>query len=263
MWERRDVDFIQTQDVPWTFVPDGEFAAGELHRVLSEDPADGARTVILRVRNRLRATLPVRTEILVLEGNGTINGQPLKPNVFITVPPHSPIDLVPGTSRTTLYVAHFGAPRLAEGDGDGDGMQYQDIETLPWAQPEWAGDVELGTGVWVKWLRKDDDGIVYFVAMAPGWRSEPEEVHEQWEESLRLYGDLLQGDRGLMSAGAYSFRSPGVWHAPLYTRGGTASIIRANGATTTEYRDPPPGRRCDDLVAEAYAGVSSPAVDGT
>jgi hypothetical protein len=70
--------------------------------------------------------------------------------------------------------------------------------------------------------------------------------------SYKIYGDVLMGARGVMREGSYFFRSPGVFHGPLYSRGGTMSFIRSDAAITTEYRDPAPGGAWDELARQAY-----------
>jgi hypothetical protein len=104
----------------------------------------------------------------------------------------------------------------------------------------------------LKTLRHDDRAYIYLAAMMPGWRSESEEAHPVYEESYKIYGDVLMGARGVMREGSYFFRSPGVFHGPLYSRGGTMSFIRSDATTTTEYRDPAPGGAWDELARQAY-----------
>jgi hypothetical protein len=88
--------------------------------------------------------------------------------------------------------------------------------------------------------------------MMPGWKSSLEESHPVYEESFKVFGDVLMGSRGVIRAGGYFFRSPDVFHGPLYSRGGTMSFIRSDAAPTTEYRQPGPGATWDELSAHAY-----------
>jgi hypothetical protein len=260
MWNRRDVDFIQSQDIPWTYTKAGEFGEGELQRLLSRDAGDGACTVISRFRNRQAGALTGGADVYILEGDGTLNGFPMEPGHYFYIPPGTIIDCIPGAGRTTLYMGFFAAPELRPDGGARRDIHHAFSEDLAWTTPTWSGDTPLAAGVSIKWLRRDERGDLMLAGFQPGWKSEPEEAHPVWEEAFRLYGDLLQGARGRMRAGAYSFRSPDVWHAPLYTRGGTLSLTRSSAPSTTVFRDPAPGRELDALVRTAYAGFESPAL---
>lgn len=52
MWNRENVEFIQSQDLAWEHVPAGEFgAAGSgVRKLLSEDKEDGAITSLVKFR---------------------------------------------------------------------------------------------------------------------------------------------------------------------------------------------------------------------
>ena len=112
--------------------------------------------------------------------------------------------------------------------------------------------MELEPGAMVKELRRSDEVYIYLAAMLPGWRSELEESHPVYEESFKIYGDVLMGSRGVMREGAYFFRAPDVFHGPLYSRTGTMSFIRSDAATTTTYREPAVGGTWAELARDAY-----------
>lgn len=262
MWDRDDVDFIQSQSVPWTVVPKGAFGQGERQRTLSEVRDGGAATVVLQVRNRHAGVLAAGADVYVLEGGGLLNGRRLAADHYVYLQPGGWVDLRPGPWRTTLYVGYLGAPALAEAVAESDGPEllHIDVRTLPWGAQEWSSGEDLQAGAAVKWLRRSEAVDVMLAGMLPGWCSDAEESHPNHEESFRLHGDLLQGARGVMRAGAYSFRSPGVWHCPMGTDGGTISLIRSHGATTTDYRPSQVGT-WSELSAAAYGGRLSPAVE--
>ena len=95
-------------------------------------------------------------------------------------------------------------------------------------------------GVAVKTLRNADGAFIYLAAMMPGWKCTSEESHPVYEESFKVYGDVLMGARGVIRQHGYFYRSPGVFHGPLYSRGGTMSFIRSDGprAPSTGSRRP-------------------------
>ena len=254
MWNRSDVDFIQSQDVPWQTVAEGEFGStgSGRKRVLSIDPTDGAETAIHRVVDRQRGTLASSVDLYVLAGGGTLDGETLAVNDYVHAPAGSAIDLVPGVRGLVVYCGFWGPATLEPYAQSGHRATLVHTEHLKWTAATWSGDVQLDPGAMLKTLRHDDETYIYLAAMMPGWRSEDEESHPVYEESFKIYGDVLMGSRGVMRDGAYFFRSPDVFHGPLYSRGGTMSFIRSDAATTTEYRDPAPGGTWDELARRAY-----------
>ncbi len=260
MWSRTDVDFIQSQDVPWEPVPEGAFGSGGARRVLSRDPEDGAMTAIMTVGHRQKGILLSAADVYVLAGTGTVNDRRVAAGQYLFLPSESFVDLRPVTDTIVLYVGTFGAPVLRPGEGQTNGrdIRHVALERISWTTPEWRADQRAEPGIMVKPIRQDALGLAFVVAMLPGWRSELEEVHPIYEESFRLLGDFMMGPRGVIRAGGYFFRSPGITHGPLYTRTGTMSLIRTSGPITTEYREPAPEHRWEELAARAYADFPFP-----
>lgn len=259
MWNRGDVDFVQTQQLAWGRVPDGLFCSGELRKTLSAEPESGACTWLVQIRNAHRGTLPAGADVYVLGGSGSLNDIPLGPDSYVFLAPGSSFTIKPDIGPLFLYVGFFGEPALSAANGT-DAARSVAVDEGEWVAPTWTEGDSLGFGAFVKVLRNDSLGEAYAVFMRPGWASPLEERHPNHEESFRIYGDLLQGARGLMGPGAYSFRGPGVWHAPLYTRTGTMAFIRTSGPTVTEFREPAPERSRVALASRAYAQFPAPSV---
>lgn len=254
MWNRSDVDFIESVDLPWERPADGQFGflGGGRKRLLSRDSGDGAETAVQRVVDPQRGVLAAEADIYVLSGGGVLNGETIEVNDYVHIAAGAEVDLVPGVRGLVLYCGFWGVPAFEPGDGDTGVVSVTHAERLQWTPATWSGEVELRPGAMLKTLRKDDQAYIYLAAMMPGWRSESEESHPVYEESYKIYGDVLMGARGVMREGSYFFRSPGVFHGPLYSRGGTMSFIRSDAPTTTEYRTPAPGGAWDELARLAY-----------
>ncbi|GAA1933628.1 DUF4437 domain-containing protein [Nocardioides hwasunensis] len=255
MWERPDVDFIDTSELPWLQPGEGEFglAGGGRKRLLSRDAADGAETAVQRIVDRQVGVLAAEADLYVIGGGGTVNGTPVDVNYYLHVDAGTRLEIQPGVRGLVLYCGFWGPPAFSEdADGDGGGLTVTRTESLKWEPATWSGEVQLDPGAMLKMLRRDDRAFIYLAAMMPGWRSEQEESHPVYEESFKIYGDVLMGSRGVMREGSYFFRSPDVFHGPLYSRGGTMSFIRSDAATTTTYRDPGPGGAWDELARHAY-----------
>lgn len=237
MWDRPNIECVQSQDLVWLPVPDGEFGAGGgLRKTLSVDARVGAASLLVRLRSPQRGSLTAGADLYVLEGEGTVNGQRYGPGHYVSVPPGAPLHLVPDGLPTTLFLGTFGPPVLADDDGGTEPVAHLDVDEIAWSAPAAPAPAVVDSAV--KWLRRDDHGIVFLSAKLPGWRSPREEAHPNAEESFRIAGDFWIGPAGVMTAGSYFFHRPGLWHGPLYTRGGTTALIRADGDIRTEYREP-------------------------
>ena len=236
MWDRTTVECVQSQDLPWQPVPAGELgASGGVRRTLSADASAGAATTLVRFRSRQRGVLVAGADLYVLAGEGLVNGEPYGPNHYLFVPPAAHLDLMPIGGPTTVLAGTFGPADLVDGAAGRSPVTHVDVEGIAWSAPDWAGP---GPGSAVKWLRRDEFGVAFLSAKLPGWRSSQEERHPQAEESFRISGDLFVGAPGVTTAGSYFFHRPGLWHGPLYTRGGTSAFVRADAEISTEYRNP-------------------------
>ncbi|MGH3274003.1 MAG: DUF4437 domain-containing protein [Streptosporangiaceae bacterium] len=264
MWNRADVDFIQSQDVPSVWAEEGAFGsgAGGSRRLLSRDPAHGAETAIYRVATRQSGVLASDLDIYVLQGEAVLNGEILRAGGYAYVPAGARLDLSPSVVGLSLYCGFWGPPtwQAVPGTGTGAGLQLTTVqpETLSWTPAAWGGGTKLEPGAMTKLLRDDDRAFIYLAAMLPGWHCDMAEAHPVYEESFKVYGDTLMGSRGVMRPGAYFFRSPDVFHGPLYSRAGTMSFIRSDGRTSTQYREPEPGCTWQELSHRAYGGGGDP-----
>lgn len=254
MWNRPNVDFVQSEDVPSAWAEPGTFggAGGGLKKTLSRDPDSLAETCLLRVADVQQGALASAVDIYVVGGEGLLNGEPLLTGDYVYAPAGSSVDLRPSVAGLKLYCGFWGPSTWADAAGAGPEITRLRPETMRWQPAGWSGDVELEPGVAVKTLRQDDGAFVYLAAMMPGWKCELEESHPVYEESFKIYGDVLMGARGVIRAGGYFFRSPHIFHGPLYSRGGTMSFIRSDGPTSTEYREPPAGGTWDTLSVRAH-----------
>lgn len=259
MWDRGEVDFFQTQQLAWERVPDGVFCAGELRKVLSTDRVTGACTWLVQIRNLQEGTTPAGADVFVLDGSGVLNDIALAPDGYVFLGPGSRYTIQPDIGPLHIFIGFFGAPILSDGYG-ADLARGIAVDDGEWVAPTWSEGSSKRYGQFAKLLRNDTLGEAFVVFMQPGWSSQMEERHPNHEESFRIYGDLLQGARGLTMPGAYSFRGPGVWHAPLYTRTGTMAFIRTSGPTVTEYRQPTAERTCAALASRAYARFPAPSL---
>lgn len=262
MWNRADVDFIQSQDVPRQWAGEGTFGsgAGGTRQLLSRDPADGAETAICQVTVRQSGSLASDLDLYVLHGEATLNGKVFRAGDYAYVPAGAQLDLVPSVLGLTLYCGFWGPPSFQTRTGTSPRAQLTIVqpEILSWTPAGWGGGTKLEPGAMTKVLRDDERAFIYLAAMLPGWHCDLAEAHPVFEESFKVYGDTLMGSRGVMRPGAYFFRSPDVFHGPLYSRAGTMSFIRSDGRTSTQYREPERGCTWQELSRHAYGGATDP-----
>lgn len=260
MWNRRDVETLQTRDLPWGIIPEGHFGGvgSGLVRTLSSDPSDGAVTQIVRFHDAQFGTLACKLDMFVLSGAAKVNGQHVRAGTYVYVPAGSRFDVEPlaSTSGFVAYCGFWGPPvHAASSKGDPSELTIKDSLRMPWNTPEWSGDSVLEAGVGVKWFRRDEDGIVFMSGMLPGWKCLEEESHPVYEESFKITGTILMGGRGIMTPGSYFYRSPDVFHGPLYSADGTTSFIRSNAPTTTTYRRPAEDLLWENLEPTAHGNT--------
>lgn len=257
MWNRPHLPTLQSQDLAWTPTDDDHIGGGALRKILSIDLDDQAESSLVQIVTPRRGLSNTTIDLFVLEGVGLLNGTRVAPNHYCTVRPGDVIDLVPTAPRMVLLVMSFGRASLLPGD-DGPVPEVVDIDDLEWAQPEWNGDATVTNGALVKWLRRDDLGVLYYSAKLPGWYHTVDEWHPHHEESFRVYGDNMMGDV-VSGPGSYFFRPPEIWHGPLFTRTGTTSYIRADVATVTTTR-PIAGPDVHTRRRAAYEHLGHPAL---
>jgi len=83
----------------------------------------------------------------------------------------------------------------------------------------------------IKLLRVDPvrSDWTWVAATVPGWEEQRAEIHPTVEECLMLRGDILLGERGVMTAGSYFWRPPMVHHGPMVSRDGGLFFFRTKG----------------------------------
>lgn len=262
VWERNEIQCLQSQDLSWFVASGNHFAAGGPLKVLSRDEEDGSETALARLTGRHVGRLDGPMDVYVLKGRGTLNETEFGPNHYAFLPAGSFVDLIPAPPSVVVLLASFGPPTLAPSKRGArePAATLVDVDAVPWSEPEWSGGEPVGQGALVKWLRQHDQhGVMYFSAKLPGWRHEVEECHPHAEESFRLYGESMLGTC-VLGPGAYFYRNPGDWHGPQFTATGTTSLIRAEVKTITEFRPISPAYDFLQARQRTFDQLSHPAL---
>lgn len=241
------VAFVQEDKLPWVqleHIPELEA------RVLAGDPTLGRYSSLARVPAGFRLddgpTLPVSTELYVLEGQLNFGAEELGPRDFAFVPPGAPIPALASSGGARVLVFHLPSHPDEEALA---AQQAQGTYVTRDGDTRWSrGTVSPATGanvpLEVKQLKKDPHtgARTWLVRIAPG-------TTVPWtRDSIAEEGFLLDGDyrlseclrdgvlAGSYTPGGYFHRPGGVVHGgpASGTRTGATWLLRTPGPLESE-----------------------------
>jgi len=237
---RPHTEFIHAQDLPWRndLLP-RPFADLDC-RILSIDREQGACSVLLRYPAGWRRTGPEHLsaahELFVLDGELEISGLRYGIDNYAYLPAGTTHHNWGSRNGAVVLTFFDGAPMGSAGEGrvvanpDAPAVPRIDLHDVPWSSEGIDPDV-MFLRLAKKMLRHNaKTGDATFVLECGGhthpkdWR-ERQLKHPCVEEMFLLSGDIV-GERGVMVAGAYFWRPPGLWHGPFGSRGGNQCLIR-------------------------------------
>jgi hypothetical protein len=247
------VEFLQSQWLSWRS-SGWPGRRGELDvKALSRDPDDGSCTVLLRYGPNWRGTLePIGAdeEMFVLSGALSRAGTEYLPHDYAFLPAGHGGAVLAGDAGAIVLCCFSAEPRPSPAaDYDATRLVARvRASELPWDRTHMDPNIEH-LNAWRKNLRLDPDGKcrTYLLGGLPdGYpRSgvEPLERHPHCEEMFMVAGDM-PCSLGVMRAGAYFWRPPGIWHGADCTRNGFLCFMRTPGTnrTVSEWGAPHPVR---------------------
>jgi hypothetical protein len=244
------IEFIQSQHVPWSdwFSADVEFPVHGLQiKCLSEDDETGAMSCLIRYPKGWSQPLQVAAEcadeFFVLDGAVTMSGKIYTKHNYAFLPSGYP--RLNWTSEAgAIVLAFFDRKPTFVACGKG-GLGFDprlliegvDTVALKWDNSNMDPNINH-LQAYRKNLRLDPEGNgrTYLLAGLPqGFPAsgqEPLERHPHNEEMFMIYGDM-PCSLGVMRAGAYFWRPPGIWHGADCTRAGFMMFMRTPGTNTT------------------------------
>lgn len=242
---RPHVEFIQAQMLGWSGAADVAPAIGILQKVLSVDPASGARSAIVRYPAGLIVespySLPCDEEFLVLDGALEINGVDYRVRDYAYLPAEHQRETVTSEQGCDV-LTFFEAPA----DNNESTNQGALIERLRSEEIEWgaASDPKVASSRVERLLLRPDTDIgerTWLLRIRVGDTPYPlngVERHPCVEEMFLLEGDIAMST-GVLRTGAYFWRPPDIPHGPMGTSNGFLALFRAKeGAFTTEWSEP-------------------------
>jgi hypothetical protein len=228
---RPHIEFVQCQNIPWR-----KEAHGVEVKMLNTDPETTEATLIRRVppgwSQRWEDTDPAQ-ELFLLDGALEVNGRRHDRHSYLFRPKGGP-----GATASSPEGASLLIFRYAEDDPDACSSAAPPIEI---STPAMAWDVSVYDPALIhlrlarKVLRMgpNDSGRTFLLAGLPHGVPEashmPAETHRHCEEMFMIHGEMFAPE-GVMRAGAYFFRPPGILHGPHCSETGFFQIMRSPGA---------------------------------
>lgn len=204
-------------------------------KVLSLDAGDGACSLVLQLPPGWQATgqpLAVDEEFLVLEGELEFGGRRLAQDCYAHVPAGVAREPASSAGGAVLLAFYSARPAFASAARDG-AVTYHDAFRMAWSC-EGMDPAYGDAGMRWKILREDpqtrDVSMLIMTPphlVPPDWTG-PQERHDCVEEAFVLSGDFLC-HAGVMRAGSYFWRPPGILHGPYGTRSGNLTFVRTLG----------------------------------
>ncbi|NKB43019.1 MAG: DUF4437 domain-containing protein [Alphaproteobacteria bacterium] len=233
---RPHIEFIHAQDLEWQAnVLPTPFADVEC-KILSMDEESGACSAILRYPSGWSQPetqyLTADHEFLVLDGSMEISGHSYPFDSYAYLPAghtHEAWKTNDGMVALTFFSA---TPNASPGPGTATdhAIPYLNLHDMKWATADVDPDLDF-LRIAHKILRDDEVKGEKTMILNCGAQSHPEGwkeaalAHPCVEEMFLLSGDIA-GERGIMHAGSYFWRPPGIWHGPFGSRNGNVCVIR-------------------------------------
>ena len=234
---RPHVEFIQQQQLPWTYaalipgVPPFE------HKILSREAGLGGFTALAHLRPDWPSPRPLTfdwpLELFILDGKMTLelsgNSVGLENGCYLRIGKAMEVQAILAHTPATLLILTDIISSLPSRDTpDQPHFTYVDTRRLDWETP-WVKGPE--PGLRIKLLHMDDQSGAYsrLISADAGWMESRQEHHDCVEEVYMISGDMTMGDLGTMTSGGYIWRPPLIQHGPMQTTAGGLMFIRTDG----------------------------------
>jgi hypothetical protein len=242
------IEFLQSQALAWQTDAARTGRRGLECKLLSEDDATGAMTMLVRYPPGFSAAplewCTADEEILLLRGSLALNGRTFAQHHYAYWPAgYTRHGLQAGPEGATLIACFSARPRYRIDAGDAPAFdaaaltEQVDAFALRWDQTNMDPNISH-LNAFRKNLRlgPGNSGRSYLLAGLPqGFpksASEPLERHPHFEEMFMIAGDM-PCSLGVMRAGAYFWRPPMIWHGADCTTNGFLVFARTPGTNRT------------------------------
>jgi hypothetical protein len=237
------IEFVQSQNLPWTQSDLWGVRPGTETKVLSADDQTGAASLLIRYPPGFSAAggmLTVDEEFLVLHGSLSIGGRAYEHLGYA----HLPAGYESGSfaSRAGAVVLTFFSGRPGRAARPVTCEAARLVEHIDAYRVPYTGNFhpQFPPGAGRKKLYQDPitNDTSWILGTLPLRWAEAAEVHPTVEEMYLISGET-HGNRGVMRPGAYFWRPAGAAHGPYGTLTGNLYFFRTKGgALTTDYVSP-------------------------
>ena len=239
---RPQIEFIQSQSLPWT--PDPRFGLGDgvQVKVLSEDAESGAASLLVRYPIGWRlapSTLGADEEFLVLQGELQVGESAYGHMAYAHWPSGFGAGARSSDTGATVLTFFSGDPKRAAPAHFDPSRVVERLDTfaVPYTgnfHPEFPP----GAGRKVLFTDPASGETSWLLGTLPMRWAERSEEHDHVEEMYLLAGES-HGDRGVMRQGAYFWRPGLIPHGPYGTMTGNLYFFRTQGGPlVTRYVKP-------------------------
>lgn len=239
---RPQIEFIQSQSLPWT--PDTRFSLGDGVdiKLLSEDDETGAVSLLARYPAGWSAPAGAKgadEEFLVLHGDLSVEDAHYGHLAYAHWPRGYPTGVRRSETGAVALTFFSGDPREpAPQDFDRARLVARvDTYETPYTG-NFHPDFPPGAGRKVMFTDPQTRETSWILGTLPVRWAERAELHDDVEEMYLLSGET-HGDRGVMRPGAYFWRPGNIVHGPYGTLTGNLYFFRTKGGPlVTRYVDP-------------------------
>ncbi|MDX2225350.1 MAG: DUF4437 domain-containing protein [Rhodospirillaceae bacterium] len=247
---RPHIDFIQAQALPWVTGLNPSFPDLPV-KTLCVDPDSGASTVIVRFppgwRGPPASYLPFDQELYVLDGGFTAQGARFGLDAYAYWPAgFAQYDQFTDTGADVLCFIEGAADIILGRPPPGrydqtHAVPHLDTHDMAWTKQGLDPDYEWFGFSWKVLRHIPATQATTFLLDTPAQRHPPgwmvrDEVHDCTEEIMILSGELCC-PYGILTAGAYLNRPPGIRHGPYYTRFGNVLLGRVDGKLENNFNE--------------------------
>jgi hypothetical protein len=247
---RPHIDFIQAQVLPWEGGRYSSFS-GVSTKTLSADPDTGACTVILRFPPGWRSSGPGHlacdVEIYALDGALTVNDCRYGLDCYGYWPAGFSLSEIHTETGADVLAFIDGAPHVVSGAAPAGkfdqsrAVAFLDTHEMAWSKDGLDPDYQWFHFQWKVLRHNERTNATTFLLDTPAQRHPPgwlarDEMHYCTEEIMIISGEL-HTPYGVLHAGAYLNRPPGIRHGPYYTRYGNLLIGRVDGKLTNNFNE--------------------------
>lgn len=239
---RPQIEFIQSQSLPWTPDPRFGLGGGAEVKILSEDKESGAASLLVRYPVGWKFPAGARgadEEFLVLDGTLKVGDTDYGHLTYAHWPAGYASKSRVSAAGATVLTFFSGDPRQRAPESFDPARLVARIDA--YATP-YTGNFhpEFPPGAGRKTLFNDPvtKETSWLLGTLPVRWAERSEVHDTVEEMYLLSGES-HGDRGVMRPGAYFWRPEHIAHGPFGTLTGNLYFFRTKGGPlVTRYVEP-------------------------